>query len=179
MTAFQAYNGLYNGSIVPLLTQHKDVEAVMLDAEAKGHLDAEVTHHSTASHAWHTQLAVLSNLTWQACEFALLPDFLPSQVQYAMELHRQHTTTDFDTYMQELNTLQGQRIELQDKVTQLQTCMNLLEEKRAWQDDQDLMALVQQLQAVLQVGSCRAVHHTIVLQVVILALHVCLLHVSF
>lgn len=66
MTAFQAYNDLYNGSIVPLLTQQKDVEAVMLDAEAKGRLDAEVTHHPTASHALYTQLAVLPYLTWQA-----------------------------------------------------------------------------------------------------------------
>lgn len=93
-------------------------------------------------------------------------------------LHRQHTTTDFDACMQELNTLHVQRIELQDQVKRLQTCMTLLEEKRAWQDDQDLMALVQELQAVLQVGSCRAVHYMIVLQVVVLALHVCLLHVS-
>lgn len=67
MTAFQAYNDLYNSSIVPLLTQQKDVEAVMLDVEAKGHLDAEVTHHPTASHALHTQLAPLPYLSWQAC----------------------------------------------------------------------------------------------------------------
>ena len=102
---------------------------------------------------------------------------------HLQQLHRQYTVTDFNVYIWELNKLHMQRTELQNSLKKrfmlvciflrlfcnsvrcmcslFNSCiciLNLLEKKRAWQDDQHLSILVQQHQAIMQVGICPAVN---------------------
>ena len=69
--------------------------------------------------------------------------------------------------------LHVQRLELQDTLQKLQTCMDLLEENRTWQDVQNLRVLMQRHQAVVKEGATSALYQT-VLRNVILAMHICL-----
>ena len=61
----------------------------------------------------------------------------------------------------DLNMLHVQRLELQDTLKKLQTCMDLLEEKRTWQDVQNLRVLMQQHQSAVKEDATSALYQTV------------------